>query len=142
MEVGHPLDQLGDEAGELTGVAPKAPGGFGVFRHEVAQRLHEGLKGDAQVFVAAPGENERPLGMEPQSKLCGEAGLAHTHFAPYQDDPSLSPHHLVPGPLEALELFRPADEGELTPTGEERRDGNGRAGEGIPRHLAGGHRLR
>jgi len=58
--------------------------------HEVAQGLHEGLVGHAEVLVAAPGQYRGPFVMHRGGEFGGQAGLAHPRLTGQEGDPQLT----------------------------------------------------
>jgi len=67
------------DADELAGVTAQAGSEVqeGGVLDEVAEGLDEGLVGDAEVLVAAPGQDRRPLEVRGAGELGGQARLSH-----------------------------------------------------------------
>jgi len=105
----------------------------------VAQRLDEGLIGDAHVLVATAGEDEGAFFVDQVRELGGEPRLPHPWLARQERHPPLPRRRLLPQLEETLGLLLPSHE-DPAHAGQERRKGEGRHGQRVPRHLEGWQR--
>jgi len=68
---------------------------------EVAEGLDEGLVGDAESLVAAPGQDRRPSRCVERAKLGGQARLSHPRLTGEQGQLALPRHSVGPVPRAA-----------------------------------------
>jgi hypothetical protein len=147
QRLGQAADEIGDlgnQPDELTSVATEArcaPLGSGV--HDVvAQRLHEGLEGNAEVLVAASGQDDGILGVDQAGELGGEPGLTDPGLTGEERQLPVSGRCSLPQLLQPFELVVPADEDPVCPR-EQLRDWNARPGsdQRCPVDFADRHRV-
>ena len=125
-----------EEAAQFPGVAPEtALPGTG---HVMAQRFHERLVGNAEVFVAPAGQNDPARPSDGTRQLDGQAGLADPRFAGEERHPPLARHRLFPQSQEAFQLLVPAHEDSPRPH-KHGRHGQHRLGKRLPHHLTDRH---
>ena len=132
-EVRHPLTQFGDEPCQLTSVPAETlleRLGRRVI-DEVAQRLHERLVGHAQVLVAAAGQHDAALIVDPDGNLGGQAGLAHSRLPGQEGDPPLARRRFLPQLRQPLQFGVAADE-DPPDVGEQRRHRDRRTAAAAP----------
>src|SRR5205807_1929978 len=91
-------------------------------RDVVAERLEPRLVGDAELLVAAPVEDGRPVLVRVQRLVAGEARLADPGLAGQEHDAARAAGRLAPGRGELLALGCAADEADLRDLGEAGRE--------------------
>jgi hypothetical protein len=145
VEAGHEVGELGQEAGQLAGVAAET-GPQVVRGHvlaEVGEGLDEGLVGDPQVLLAAAVEDGAAGFVDSAGEFGGQPGLADACLPAHEQAAATASGRLLPRPGEQLELGRPAGEAEGTAGTEQVGEGQtgGVGGTTFPADLHGGHRL-
>jgi hypothetical protein len=77
---------------------------------EVAEGLHEGLVGDAEVLVAAAGQHGGPFVVHTGGELGGQARLPDPGLTGHESHPQFPRRRLLPQLAEPVELAVSADE--------------------------------
>jgi hypothetical protein len=117
------LGELGQQARKLRGAATRllSQQGGRTDRYVGAQRLDEGLKGEADVLVAAPVEDDGAVAVGAPGELPDQARLPDPRLTGDQGDAASTAAGLAPRLADRLELDLATDEGHAL----DRREGDG-----------------